>query len=165
MDKCGNRRGSGPWPGPKYIVYTTISIIGAWQVFANVGITFERMNIFTCGKKQMVAWIKAVTGGGLGPGQGPNQSQNRKGCKADPLLKSQGSRHSRLYNSCSFSACRWTTVPSHLVIGLLDWLQWWTKVAISSEKRENFEIFLCPRWIFFSKKIFKNILKVVFYTF
>ena len=25
------------------------------------------------------------------------QSQNRKGCKADPLLKSQGSRHSRLY--------------------------------------------------------------------
>ena len=27
-----------------------------------VGITFERMNIFTCGKKQMVAWIKAVTG-------------------------------------------------------------------------------------------------------
>jgi len=44
------------------------------------------------------------------------QSQNRKGCKADPLLKSQGSRHS-------------------------------------------------PRWLFFSKKIFKNILKVVFYTF
>ena len=41
-------------------------------MFANVGITFERMNIFTCGKKQMVAWIKAVTGGGLGPGQGPN---------------------------------------------------------------------------------------------
>ena len=38
----------------------------------NVAITFERMNIFTCGKKQMVAWIKAVTGGGLGPGQGPN---------------------------------------------------------------------------------------------
>ena len=29
----------------------TISIIGAWQVFANVGITFERINIFTCGKK------------------------------------------------------------------------------------------------------------------
>ena len=28
----------------------------------NVAITFERMNIFTCGKKQMVAWIKAVTG-------------------------------------------------------------------------------------------------------
>ena len=70
-----------------------------------------------------------------------------------------------LYNSCSFSACRWTTIPSHLVIGLLDWLQWWTKVAISSEKRENFEIFLSPRWIFFFKKIFKNILKVVFYTF
>ena len=44
------------------VVYTTISIIGAWQVFANVAITFERMNIFTCGKKQMVAWIKAVTG-------------------------------------------------------------------------------------------------------
>ena len=56
----------------QYIVYMTISIIGAWQVFANVGITFERMNIFTCGKKQMVAWIKAVTGGGLGPCQGPN---------------------------------------------------------------------------------------------
>ena len=36
--------------------------VGAWQVFANVAITFERMNIFTCGKKQMVAWIKAVTG-------------------------------------------------------------------------------------------------------
>ena len=54
------------------VVYMPISIIGAWQVFANVGITFERMNIFTCGKKQMVAWIKAVTGGGLGPGQGPN---------------------------------------------------------------------------------------------
>ena len=53
----------------------TISIIGAWQVFANVGITFERMNIFTCGKKQMVAWIKAVTGGGLGPGQGPKNSK------------------------------------------------------------------------------------------
>ncbi len=48
-----------------------------------------------------------------------------------------------------------------MVIGLLDWLQWWTKVAISSEKRENFEIFLCPRWIFFQKKMFKNILKVV----
>ena len=30
------------------------------------------MNIFTCGKKQMVAWIKAVTGGGMGPGQSPN---------------------------------------------------------------------------------------------
>ena len=45
------------------VVYVTISIIGAWQVFANAGITFERMNIFTCGKKQMVAWIKAVTGG------------------------------------------------------------------------------------------------------
>ena len=42
-------------------------------MFANVDITFERMNIFTCGKKQMVAWIKAVTGGGLGPGQGPNK--------------------------------------------------------------------------------------------
>ena len=33
-----------------------LSIIGAWQVFANVGIanvgiTFERINIFTCGKK------------------------------------------------------------------------------------------------------------------
>ena len=41
----------------------------------NVDITFERMNIFTCGKKQMVAWIKAVTGGGLGPGQGPNKDQ------------------------------------------------------------------------------------------
>ena len=52
----------------------TLSIIGAWQVFANVGISFERMNIFTCGKKQMVAGIKAVTGGGLGPGQGPNNS-------------------------------------------------------------------------------------------
>ena len=92
---------------------------------------------------------------GAGPLPGPEymyQSQNRKGCKADPLLKSQGSRHSRLYNSCSFSTCRWTTVPSHLVIGLLVWLQWWSKVAISSEKRENFEIFLSPGWIFFFKK-------------
>ena len=52
------------------------------------------------------------------------QLQNRKGCKADPLLKSQGSRHSRLYNSCSFSTFRWTTVPMDFVIGLLDWLQW-----------------------------------------
>ena len=32
----------------------------------------------------MVTWIKAVTEGGLGPCQGPNQLQNRKGCKADP---------------------------------------------------------------------------------
>ena len=47
-----------------------------------------------------------------------------------------------------------------MVIGLLIWLQWWTKVAISSEKRENFEIFLSQMNIF-SKKIFKNILKVV----
>ena len=29
---------------------------------------------------------------------------------------------------------------------------YWTKFTISSEKRENFEIFLSPRWIFFSKK-------------
>jgi len=70
-------RGAGPLPGPELLVYVTISIIGAWQVFANVGITFERMNIFTCGKKQMVAWIKAVTGGGLGPGQGPNHKTAR----------------------------------------------------------------------------------------
>ena len=49
--------------GLSMVVYREISIIGAWQVFANVGITFERINIFTCGKKQMVAWIKAVTGG------------------------------------------------------------------------------------------------------
>ena len=62
-------------------------------------------------------------------------------------------------------SCRWTTVPSHLVIALLVWLQWWSKVAISSEKRENFEIFLSPRWIFFSKKIIQNHLKVFFYTF
>ena len=27
---------------------------------------------------------------GLGPCQGPNELQNRKGCKADPLLESQG---------------------------------------------------------------------------
>ena len=66
------------------VVYTTISIIGAWQVFANVAITFERMNIFTCGKKQMVAWIKAVTGGGLGPGQGPNN--HRRAIYARVLL-------------------------------------------------------------------------------
>ena len=62
--------------GHRYIVYMTISIIGAWQVFANVDITFERINIFTCGKKQKVTWIKAVTGGGLGPGQGPNNIIN-----------------------------------------------------------------------------------------
>ena len=37
---------------------------------------------------------------------------------------------------CSFSTCRWTTVPCHLVVALLVWLQWSTKVAISSEKRE-----------------------------
>ena len=28
------------------VVYMTISIIGAWQVFANTGITFERIDIF-----------------------------------------------------------------------------------------------------------------------
>ena len=67
-----------------------------------------------------------------------------------------------LYNSCSFSACRWTTIPSHLVIGLLDWLQWWTKVAISSEKRKNFEIFLCPRWTFFFKKNIQKYFKIGF---
>ena len=39
------------------------------------GVTFERMNIFTCGKKHMVTWINAVTGGGQGPGQGPNSNK------------------------------------------------------------------------------------------
>ena len=67
--------------------------------------------------------------------------------------------------SCTISTYRSTTLPKDFVIALLVWLQWWSKVAISSEKRENFEIFVCPRWIFFSKKTFKNILKVVFYTF
>ena len=33
--------------GAYSIVYMTISIIGAWQVFANVGITFERIDIFS----------------------------------------------------------------------------------------------------------------------
>ena len=42
---------------------------------------------------------------GLGPCQGPNQSQNRKGCKAAPLLVT-GEGYSRLNNSCSFSSCR-----------------------------------------------------------
>ena len=53
------------------------------------------------------------------------------------------------------STYRWTTLPSHLIIALLVWLQWRSKVAIFSENRENFEIFLSPSPVeFFSKKLF-----------
>ena len=37
--------------------------------------------------------------------------------------------------SYSFSACRWTNVPSYLVIALLVWLQWYSKVAYILQKR------------------------------
>jgi len=59
--------------------------------------------------------------------------------------------------SCRISTYRWTILLSHLIITLLVWLQWWSKVAIFSENRENFEI--CPspvkiksKKLFFSKK-------------
>ena len=61
-----------------------------------------------------------------------------------------------LYNSYSFSACRWTTIPSHLVIRLLDWLQWWNKVAISSENVKISKFFYVPDEHFFSKKYSKT---------
>ena len=70
-----------------------------------------------------------------------------------------------LENSCSFSTYRWTTVPSHLVIGLLDWLQRWTKVAISSEKREKFWNFSKSQInIFFKKNNSKSFKSVFLYV-
>ena len=96
------------------------------------------------------------------------QSQNRKGCKADPLLKSQGSRHKDIVDCTIVVVSLHVDEQLYQAIWLLDY---WIGCSDGPKLRylaKNVKIskfFYVPDEYFFSKKIFRNILKVVFYTF
>ena len=104
--------------------------------------------------------------GGQGPGQGPNQLQNRKGCKADPPPEVTGD--GKFYFSKIVVVSLHIDEQPYQAIWLLDY---WIdsrdgpKLRYLAKNVKNFEIFLSPRSIFFSKKIIQNHLKVFFYTF
>ena len=72
-----------------YIVYRVLSIYRFLPGFRKFAV-FEKIKRFFY---IFFGWV--LHRGGQGPGKGPNQLQNRKGCRADPLSEVTRERHKK----------------------------------------------------------------------